>query len=215
MSDDTVKGTPWGRQPGETPKAYEGFCAYIALGSRRSIRLAIESTGTCATLGRQRNWEKWSSKYRWVDRATSYDTHLLEKQMQGRELVIERARQEAFDAALDMWRELREISKGNMRPGQQMVQTDRDGVPRMATVTGPDGEPMEVAITKELVPPKVRADILIKGLAYAGIVEPVKGHIDFGVKGAAEGLRAALRELDPDVLRAIADAMGGSRGDAR
>ncbi len=213
MSDETAKGTQWGHQPGETAYAYAGFCAYLELGTRRSIRLAIEKLGLEATSGRQRNWENWSSKNRWRERAEAFDCDILDRKMAGRKLQLERVRQESFDEAGDIRRELRQLSTGHMRPGQQMIQTDRDGKPRTTLIEGPDGRPLEVAITKELVPPKVRADILIKLLGYAGIVEPVKGQLDIGLPGAGDGLRAALRSLDPELLVRLADALRGGSGD--
>jgi hypothetical protein len=58
----------------ESAKAFDAFCAYRDLGPARSIAAAVEESGGGA--GRMRTWEGWSSRYRWVERAAAYDSHI-------------------------------------------------------------------------------------------------------------------------------------------
>lgn len=60
---------PWSRQPGETSKAYEGFTAYLNLGSQRSVRLVSEQLSKSQTV-----IKRWSSAWNWVERAAAYDS---------------------------------------------------------------------------------------------------------------------------------------------
>lgn len=69
MSDDNI----WERQPGESSKAYEAFCAYRDYGPGRSL----ENVGRSLPKPRSRQWlSVWSSKYKWVDRVKAYDDYM-------------------------------------------------------------------------------------------------------------------------------------------
>jgi len=63
----------WDRQPGETSKAYAHFCLYREMGVSRSLRQMQKVPG-CTAVVRQLN--RWSSKWRWVQRCQQYDDHL-------------------------------------------------------------------------------------------------------------------------------------------
>jgi hypothetical protein len=56
------------RLPGETAKAWEGFCIYVELGPNRSIRRVAERLNKSETVVAE-----WSGKYDWVERATAVD----------------------------------------------------------------------------------------------------------------------------------------------
>lgn len=59
------------RLDGETGKAFEAFRIYRDMGDKRSIaKVGIELGKSDKLL------ERWSSKYSWVERATSWDEHL-------------------------------------------------------------------------------------------------------------------------------------------
>jgi len=58
----------WERQPGEPRAAYDYFLIYLMMGSARTIRKAAAQAGV--TLRRA---VKYSSRYRWSDRARAYD----------------------------------------------------------------------------------------------------------------------------------------------
>ncbi len=86
---------PWDRLPGESSKAYIAFCVYRDLGTDRSIVKALKTSGKPAANLRQ--WEYWSSKHQWVDRATAYDEHnerrrLVQRERARREMEQRQAR---------------------------------------------------------------------------------------------------------------------------
>jgi hypothetical protein len=58
----------WGRQAGESDKAFHAFCAYRDLGPLRSLANAGQVLGKAkATL------EQWSAKWAWVRRCSAWD----------------------------------------------------------------------------------------------------------------------------------------------
>jgi len=63
----------WDRQVGESSKAYGHFCLYRDAGVGRSIRQLPNVSG-CTSVVRQLN--RWSSKWRWVERCQAYDDFL-------------------------------------------------------------------------------------------------------------------------------------------
>jgi hypothetical protein len=63
----------WERLTGESSKAYKHFCIYRDLGPERSLRLMAEA-GECTAVRRQ--LERWSSRWRWVERCRKYDDYL-------------------------------------------------------------------------------------------------------------------------------------------
>lgn len=207
-----AKGVPWNRQPGETTKAYSAFVHYLKLGTERSVSKALRSADKLPT--NRRHWQRWASKYRWADRAAAYDTDHLESQINERHTKREAVRQKWIDDLQDMQHELRNLSRGIMRPGDQQIVTDRDGKPRTVQMELPDGTIAEVAVTRELVPPKVRADILIKQIGYCGIVEPHKSEIDIGTNKLGEQLREGLKDMDPAFLEGLAKLCGVIPDDA-
>jgi len=59
------------RQPGETTKAYEAFTVYRDLGMGRTLeRVSATLQKSVTMLGR------WSSQYRWIERAAAYDDYI-------------------------------------------------------------------------------------------------------------------------------------------
>jgi len=71
MSDEGKQA--WDRQPGESSKAYAHFCLYRDRGVSRSIR-QMPSVSGCTSVVRQLN--RWSSRWRWVERCQKYDDYL-------------------------------------------------------------------------------------------------------------------------------------------
>lgn len=76
---------PWSPQEGETSTAYAAFIAYRDLGPRRTMRAAaakfypddFESPEDVdPKSGKVRNFERWSSRWRWVARCEEWDTFL-------------------------------------------------------------------------------------------------------------------------------------------
>ena len=67
----------WERQPGEGVEAYEAFSIYYKAGLKRNIR------AVAATLGKSRILcEKWSARWKWVERAREYDNALAREEYQ-------------------------------------------------------------------------------------------------------------------------------------
>jgi hypothetical protein len=68
-SPESSRNEPlWGRQRGESDRAFEGFRAYRDLGPGRSLAAAGQVLGkTKATL------EQWSAKWSWVSRCSAWD----------------------------------------------------------------------------------------------------------------------------------------------
>ena len=64
----------WDRQPVESSKAYAHFCLYRDMGPDRSLR-KLAKDGKCTAKVRQ--LDRWSSRWRWVERCHKYDDHLL------------------------------------------------------------------------------------------------------------------------------------------
>jgi hypothetical protein len=65
---------PWERLKGESSKAYAAFCLYRDMGKERSIAKAAQKDGGGTARGRR--YEKWSSRWRWLQRAQGYDDNL-------------------------------------------------------------------------------------------------------------------------------------------
>ncbi|MCX6902381.1 MAG: hypothetical protein NTW03_02640 [Verrucomicrobia bacterium] len=68
---------PFPRFPGETPRAYGAFLAFYQLGHRRSLH------GVADHLGEKHDSVKaWSSRYRWTERICSFNSGLLQQQVE-------------------------------------------------------------------------------------------------------------------------------------
>lgn len=66
----------WERQPGESEKAYEGFKAYLDMGTERSVRKVAQKLNKSLTLiGR------WSSTHSWPKRARDYDNSITQAEL--------------------------------------------------------------------------------------------------------------------------------------
>ena len=114
MSDSGHK--PWDRQPGESAKAYKAFVTYLELGEKRSILKAAGGSS-----GRARWFEKWSSKFSWVERVASWETAELAANIRDREKAREKARQVFVDAFPELAQTLVEIASMG---GAQMPQVN-------------------------------------------------------------------------------------------
>jgi hypothetical protein len=78
---------PWEQQPGESARAFGAFCVYRDLGPRRTLRAAAAAyyRRTSGTLERQ--VDKWSSAFRWIERASAWDRHLDDEARQAQEVA--------------------------------------------------------------------------------------------------------------------------------
>lgn len=70
------------RLENEPPKAYAALQLYASLGPYRSIRKAFKQWKDAGGVGALSYWEKWSRKYRWVERCLEHDEALAEIERQ-------------------------------------------------------------------------------------------------------------------------------------
>jgi hypothetical protein len=75
------------RQPGESSKAWAAFAEYRDLLGDRSITRAWRKF-TKREAGESGTWELWARKFRWVERAAAYDSHLDAKKRAVRERLL-------------------------------------------------------------------------------------------------------------------------------
>lgn len=81
---------PWDAQPGETPKAFSAFQAYLkmplvgAASEKRSLANLAAKMGHASTTG----VERWSAKYDWVARSLAYDAYVSTSVLTVREGAI-------------------------------------------------------------------------------------------------------------------------------
>ena len=91
---------PWEQQSGESSRAYSAFCAYRKLGPRRSLLAAAPAFYGRTTSSVQRQLDKWSRAFDWVQRANAWDRHLdaeaRETQEAARRDMVQRHLQEAL-----------------------------------------------------------------------------------------------------------------------
>jgi hypothetical protein len=66
----------FGRQPGESARAFAAFCCYRDLGPRRSLREACRRFYDGETPGKVRQLERWSAAWGWGGRAAAWDEEL-------------------------------------------------------------------------------------------------------------------------------------------
>lgn len=67
---------PWEQQPQETHRAYTAFCVFRDLGPRRTLAAAAAAYYQRTADSLERQVDKWSSAFRWVERAAAWDRHL-------------------------------------------------------------------------------------------------------------------------------------------
>lgn len=72
MAENMDLGPRWGRpMEEETPYAFHHFCIYRDMGPGRSLQQLANITGKHLT-----NYQTWSRRYEWVDRAHAWDAYL-------------------------------------------------------------------------------------------------------------------------------------------
>lgn len=86
MSDehDNTNEKFWDQQEGESSLWYGRFRAYLLLGVRRSVNavfhLEAEESRDYPRTEIQGHWYEYAKKYKWEERAQSYDKHWIEEQ---------------------------------------------------------------------------------------------------------------------------------------
>ena len=86
---------PWERQPGETAKAYAAFLLYRDLSAiDRSVAAARERQERDRK-GTLRQWNGWSMRNGWVNRAAEHDSDLASRRRERMAKELERAQDDA------------------------------------------------------------------------------------------------------------------------
>jgi hypothetical protein len=101
-------------------KAQAAFLYYRNMGPRRSLQKMALAYGTDqgTAESRQRSFERWSSKYGWVEKAKAWDAGEAEKQRAKRSRASERMNDDQGDTAAALWFTMTERI-------QDMVRLDR------------------------------------------------------------------------------------------
>ncbi len=94
-----VSSAAWEQQPGESSRAFGAFCVYRDLGPRRSLRAAAAAFYGRTAAASERQIDKWSRAFRWIERASAWDRHLdaeaCKAQEEARREMVERHVREA------------------------------------------------------------------------------------------------------------------------
>jgi hypothetical protein len=132
-ADDVIIEPACSRLPGEGPKAYSAFCAYLALGPNRSLSAVRHSCGS-DTAKSLRLMERWSGRWEWSRRCRAWDSQVSEARLKAGlraaaegAAALERRRQEAL---IDAWADATVLRA----KGLEMVSMDV-----FVEVTNPDG----------------------------------------------------------------------------
>lgn len=125
MSAHTEGPAPWERQDGETDKAYAAFCIYRDLPpNERSLRAAAAKF-----YGKDKEklrrppatFEKWSTRWRWVERARAWDEEqdrlAREAQLQAIKEMRERHAEQARYLQAKGIQALRDLAAGKISAG--------------------------------------------------------------------------------------------------
>ena len=112
---------PWERLTGESAKAYASFVLYRDMGPERSLRKLAREDECRAKVGQL---ERWSSKWRWVERCQKYEDHLehqdrLQQEKERREMHKRHAKMGMLAQTLA----LRKLEKALNR-----IEQDEDGI---------------------------------------------------------------------------------------
>ena len=157
----------WNRQPGETAKAYAAFLVYRDLPAiGRSIAAAREGHRKDRK-GTVRQWNEWSTRNGWVNRAAEHDSDLGSRRRERMAQELDQALDDAavtIRATLDKVKEriegmdAEELAAGQIPAAlrtlielelkvlgyeDRVVLTGKDGGPVRTEITGKDGGPVK------------------------------------------------------------------------
>ena len=147
---------PWERQPGETAKAYAAFLHYRDLPAiDRSVAAARERQERDRK-GTLRQWNGWSMRNGWVNRAAEHDSDLASRRRERMAKELERAQDDAvvlIRSALDKVREriegmdAEELAAGQIPAAlRTLIELEFKalGHEDKVALTGKDGGPVKV-----------------------------------------------------------------------
>jgi hypothetical protein len=213
---DTPK--PWLRRPGEPPRAYAAFKAYVELGEKRSLdavtaQLSGRSnerapSGPQAGPARERRPQAsgrvkaWCREWSWVDRAAAFDAHMTAIRLEAAE-KLERERAERLVRIRD-----EQVDK-DVKHGQRLQEVGlyMVGFP-VAKETIASGGKVTVI---EPAPPR-NHDVGARLILLGG--ELVREACDRGLALEAQRKRSApgAKEIDPEQLRRLAAGVRATLG---
>lgn len=170
-----IPSAPWERLPNEGTRAYEAFCAYRNLdASERSLRKVAAMLGKSETLiGR------WSSTHGWVNRVAAWDVEqdrLWRIDLAARRRkIIDRQLRTAATATQKVAEGLLKLDGETLTPSEltrlfevaARIEREALGQPVKHEISGPDGEPVAVAVGEFLQLPAERRREELARLAQA------------------------------------------------
>lgn len=114
---------PWERQDGEGEKAYAAFLVYLNIGLGRTILEAYRRHKGDPDVPRASGiFSNWARKFRWADRAASWDRNLVVRRLEGAEQASRRSgvvwaerRESEAEKALELGRRLMERAEALAR----------------------------------------------------------------------------------------------------
>jgi hypothetical protein len=116
-----LPSAPWEQQPGESARAFGAFCLYRDLGPRRSLRAAAAAFYGRTSAASERQVDKWSRAFGWVERASAWDRHLdaeaRKAQEEARREMVERHVREARALQAKALERLRALCPEELGPG--------------------------------------------------------------------------------------------------
>ena len=152
---------PWEQQAGESARAFGAFAAYRDLGPRRSLHAAAQAFYGQTSAARERQLDKWSRAFRWVDRANAWDQHLdaeaRRAQAEARRDMVERHVKEARALQAKAVERLRSLRPEELGPAEllrylveaakleRLALGEPDSVQRQE-LTGRGGAPLHVTL---------------------------------------------------------------------
>lgn len=115
---------PWERQPGEPARAFAAFCLYRDMPAHeRSLRAVAErlsSKGSGRGRRSTRPLERWSTRWRWVERARAWDDEqdriAREAQLRAVQEMRERHAREAMALQSKALERLRQMDPAELSP---------------------------------------------------------------------------------------------------
>jgi hypothetical protein len=119
MSEQTPE--PWEQQPRETGRAFGAFAIYRDLGPRRSLRAATAKFYGRTSSALERQVDKWSRTFNWVERVNAWDRHLdalgCQTQEERRREMAERHVEVCRALQAKALQRLQELSPEELGPG--------------------------------------------------------------------------------------------------
>ena len=188
---------PWRRQSREPSKGYAEFIRYLELGPARSLRVLAES-GECAVKIGQ--LENYSRKWKWVNRAATYDDHTLNAAMERRAQVREAVRQPLFAEAFGARDRLLALARGEMPEDHHVIEVfDKH---------------QKVIGSKPAVPATVVMAANVRILELCGLVIPKRVEtVGVNEQEAKRRARASAQAWSSEDLVALAKFLQPAEGD--